>query len=121
MKVYVITDGIYSDYHIVAVITDEETAKKYVSMGAGEIEEFETDDFHFPNDLYPYWVKISASNVEKIEYEPDIHDSFYDEYRGGKLNKLGDFIWVGFARSEDHALKIARDYRAKKLAEMFDL
>ena len=51
MKVYVITQGCYSDYHICAVATDEEKAKllkKYYSCrdDIAEIEEYDTEEEH---------------------------------------------------------------------------
>lgn len=49
MKVYVITAGSYSDYHIERVFLDKEKAERYVELSNNRyetpyIEEFETDD-----------------------------------------------------------------------------
>ena len=60
MKVYVITDGCYSDYRIVAVTVDEDNAKRFVDAGLGEIEEYETDKFVLPKGMLPYRVVIDA-------------------------------------------------------------
>ena len=56
MKVYVITSGEYSDYHIVRVFAEKENAQKYIAlMNKGRciysddyyLEEYETDDDNF--------------------------------------------------------------------------
>ena len=44
-----------------------------------------------------------------------------DKEERGKFTPNGNFIWSGFARDKDHALKIARDYKAKKLSELNNL
>jgi hypothetical protein len=49
MKVYVVTAGSYSDYHIERVFLDKEKAERYVELSQNScdepyIEEFETDD-----------------------------------------------------------------------------
>lgn len=44
MKVYVVTDGEYSDYHIEAVFTDEGQALLYCATHCGELEEYEADE-----------------------------------------------------------------------------
>ena len=44
MKVYVVTAGCYSDYHIEAVFTDEQTARLYAHMDSDRnVEEYDAD------------------------------------------------------------------------------
>lgn len=55
MKVYIVTQGSYSDYHIEAVFTDEEQAKFYCATHSDdcddcEIEEYDTDTVHFDTE-----------------------------------------------------------------------
>lgn len=50
MKVYVITAGVYSDYHICCVCLDRETAERRKKLFSdnydeAEIEEFDTDEY----------------------------------------------------------------------------
>lgn len=50
MKVYVITKGSYSDYHICSVCLDRETAERRMKLFSdnfdeAEIEEFDTDEY----------------------------------------------------------------------------
>lgn len=42
--IYVVTDGCYSDYHIVGVFTDKEKAHDYAKLHFYDVEEFETMD-----------------------------------------------------------------------------
>ena len=48
MTLYVITEGCYSDYHIVCIFTDKEKAENYAKYNTGfdtlNIEEYETED-----------------------------------------------------------------------------
>ena len=56
MKVYIVTDGDYSDYHIVGVYTDKEKAEKYTSTYSGRVEEHDTDpDIPYPPKGYKVW------------------------------------------------------------------
>jgi hypothetical protein len=50
LKVYVVTEGCYSDYHIEAVFTDLEQAEIYCATHKGDIEEYETDEHHFETE-----------------------------------------------------------------------
>ena len=42
--IYVLTDGCYSDYHIVGVFTDKEKAYDYAKLHCCDVEEYETMD-----------------------------------------------------------------------------
>ena len=127
MKVYVITDGCYSDYHIVAVTLDEDNAKRFVDAGLGDIEEFETDECILPKGMLPYRVVIDKDGcvwpcyVNEFFFDNSYKEGLKEGLKEGKIAPNGNFVWSGFARDKDHALKIARDYRAKKLAEMYNL
>ena len=54
MKIYVVTSGCYSDYHIEAVYTDEIKAKAYANLHSDRsVEEFEADTVRVTaNPLY---------------------------------------------------------------------
>jgi len=62
MKVYIVTSGDYSDYHIEAVFTNEEQANLYCALHAGRwdspsVEEYETDTWQIEtkNDFKVRW------------------------------------------------------------------
>lgn len=136
MKVYVITQGCYSDYHICAVATDEEKAKllkKYYSCrdDIAEIEEYDTEEEHkgleAASRLMPVYLVIIKMNrdtsVNIVDY--DGNDNYVNSFKLEEVN--GSNIWSGAffatikAEDEDKALKIAWDQRAKMVAERFGL
>lgn len=40
MKIYVVTDGVYSDYHIEAVFLSKKEAELYAAVHEGQVEEY---------------------------------------------------------------------------------
>lgn len=44
MKLYVVTQGEYSDYHIEKIFLDKDKAENYAKYHRAEVEEWETDD-----------------------------------------------------------------------------
>lgn len=54
---YVLTDGDYSDYHIIAVYSTEDNAKKAQKEFGGEIEEWILDQY-IKDNRYPYTVQM---------------------------------------------------------------
>ena len=114
MKVYVVTQGSYSDYHISGVAIDRETAEliKARCYDDPEIEEYDTDDFTPLKDRRPYRVgipKAGAISVKLIETLPGSPGKVF-EYKWGHIVDV-------YAKDEDHALKIAFDKVAEYKAE----
>ena len=105
MKVYIVTDGDYSDYHIVAAYTDPIQADKYVATYSGRVEEYDTD----PETVYPpagYWfydvemlkdgTVVTCRKKDNEECEPyDLTRAEYlywypAVYSGTSLYRLGE-------------------------------
>ena len=107
-NVYVVTEGEYSDYHIVAVCENEEVAKKIAEVIGGEVESFPFNTF-VPK-IYRYRCHISkkAGKVlgvcEEVSLEQDLGTGC-----------CGDFYGRGATKEE--AIKNTRDYRAKCMAQ----
>lgn len=62
-KVYIITEGKYSDYHIVAIFLTKEEAQYYMNATKGysdsmEIEEYEISKTNSPNIDMRFWYDI---------------------------------------------------------------
>lgn len=120
MKVYVITKGEYSDYHICAVATDYEKAcilqKKFsAKYGPAEIEEFDTEDF---NDIYAkkilYIVRFDSNGTVTNVYEKDI--DYFDPKDNPVQVCWGKEVTVNvFAFNKESAVKIAAEKRAIEL------
>lgn len=118
-KVYVITKGDYSDYHICAVTLDKNRAEKLRKMfsdhwNKAEIEEYTLDE---EKTRRKYGVVFDVKGAFKrfCAEECDLHDDgFIDDWND---DDDGITIWVESA-DEAHALKIAQDrlaeYKAKK-------
>lgn len=126
MKIYVITKGDYSDYHICAVTIDKNKAKLLKEKFSNEhwgnavIEEFDTDN---EEEVLKYEnvydcryleeesaIKVSASDFDY--YRPE--DLIVKKYKDGLYTRV-------LANTLEDALKIASDKFAKYRAEKMGL
>lgn len=129
MKVYVITKGAYSCYHICAVATDKKKAeilRKAFSNSSDKatIETYETDQFmtEIESGLKLYSCSMRKDNDTFIStYNLDLEyvcpkDFKVREYKKGFMAPGYEvYVW---AKDEDYARKIAADkiaeYKARK-------
>jgi hypothetical protein len=126
MKVYVITAGKYSDYHICAVASNSERAellRKYYCCGGEEanVEIYDTDDapqiVGTPSRLYNVCISPSGQ-VTMGNEEYYWGDAPSTRYQLGPT--LSFQMWLP-AVDEEHAKKIACDTRAEVFAKRFGL
>lgn len=129
MKIYVITKGEYSDYHICGVAVDKAEAKILArgysdNWDEARIEEYDTDNlspvlegktayrvtFFRNGDVY----QIDRRSIEY--FEPGVMLIPYPKNWNGAT--LHVFL---YADDEKSAIKIAAEKRAKFLAEKLDL
>lgn len=135
MKVYVVTAGEYSGYHIAAVFTDKDLAYRYASLKTlqetyyeYDVEEWDTDE-----------VKMEAIKNEEEEILPTMYYrctfSKHGFLREGRdivprqkpapiRKEWNDDIIVHVPREHntpEQCVKIAQDMRAKYLAEKLNL
>ena len=125
MKIYVITEGCYSDYHIVGVATDREMAKKiqkYINgekWSYAEIEEYDTEEWkQVVNDNRTIYF-VGESEGGGLYAMPILYD-YPERYKSA--NKIttdshGRLEVYVLAKDEIHARKIASDLFAKYKAE----
>lgn len=119
-KIYILTKGDYSEYHIVAATTDKDKAEKLQKLfGADNIEEYDDsciyDDYIYGGyrDWYVTCVRKPSPVITKVKDETG--GTFYDP--GSCLNQVSG--WRGVysvsvkAKDEDHARKIAQDLFAE--------
>lgn len=120
---YAITDGDYSDYHIIAITDNKERAeniKKLYSSNYSEpmIEEF-FDDESKDEIFYDVWYRTDGSyhvSLQDFDMKKHFDINIIDE------NILHNDWWkyrvFVMAKSKDQAIKIAQDlwteYKAKK-------
>ena len=118
MKIYVITEGGYSDYHIVGVTLDRKKAEEYCKLARGNyyvpnVEEYETDLFDGIESRKPYSVKLSKDGLVEVK-ELDSGYSYESamEHYAHTIGYSTDDNWVVDVLAEDeaHARKIGIDY-----------
>ena len=137
MNVYVVTSGEYSDYRINGMFSTEVKAQEFIEVNKekrkkhssyyyddfNDIEEYELDcsDKYFPliNQGYEYYYvameKDGNSNVNE-HYIFHFHESFEiikPTYKPGLKSFLQCYLW---AKSPEHAVKIANEKRAQLIA-----
>lgn len=124
MKVYVITSGEYSEYHICAVTLDKEYAETLSKLfgdyrsDKANIEIWDTDTkINFTPGMVPYRVVFEGTKVVtccRISIK-----EFYEEDRIWMYEDRG-YVTLE-AVDEKHAIKIASDMYAKYRAEQLGL
>ena len=116
MKVYVVTEGEYSDYSIVKVFLNKEKAEKYAELyektdryaDCVNVEEYETYDKNFdcsliePIEFYVQFIDMSTGKLgwDGKEKLLSTQKSFYEI-------KYEDSIKACSQKSAEHAKKIA--------------
>lgn len=127
MKVYVITKGCYSDYHICCVTTDKEKAevlaKKFSSRhDSADVEEYDTEEWEAGVDRDLYIITFDERGYAIHVGEGgsfDYSDPDRQVYRAyGNKNHLRVEV---LAKDTTGAIKIAAEKRAKYLAEQAGL
>ena len=119
MKVYIVTDGEYSDYHIEAVFTDEKKAKQYAAIHRCDtIEEYEADTPQIEGETDVFVVHKIGINSRLGFY---VYDHYYttEKISSVKTHCGTPAILVSLTEQDDSkAKKIAQDmwaeYKANK-------
>ena len=127
MKIYIITKGEYSDYHICAVTTDKKQAvllkQRYnrndcFSFGDAKIEIFDTEQskeiLRYENTYFCRCEK-NSSNIIVSSSSPE-----YAEYKVRKIKDGSLYVYVN-ADTEEDAIKFASDKFSKYKAEKVGL
>ena len=119
MKVYVITQGAYSDYHIIGVALDKEKAERIASFfdsDSTEIEEYDTERWDISDGRCLYTIRIDNGRISIID-----NDEFYDTNVVRAYPSWNVYEVSVMARDKEHAMKIASDmiaqYKAEKMLE----
>lgn len=130
MTVYVIMKGEYSEIHVVTVTLDKEKAEKLAQFHSSYdseawVEEFEADrtpDAILDTKVPVYYVVIQKDGTSTVSIA---HYHYGDKPHEPRffLSDDRNMIFTAYltAPDESHALKIARDRRAKMIAEQMGL
>lgn len=125
MKVYIITKGEYSDYHICAVATDKEKAEALREKFSdhydnAEIEEYDTDDYGEILRYKSLYFCAYYNNSDDIVVERNqCWDYPFNDYKV-RETKYGLMVYVN-ADDYEMALKKASDKFAQYRAEVLGL
>ena len=121
MKVYMVTDGMYSDYRVVEIFSNLKEAEKYRAIhNYDDVEEMdvfdsckqklgETERWAFSENL--------GLRLEEVKYE-NRYDIRYFDYYGGRFQILVFIPANNYTM--DEAYKIAKDYYAIAYNELME-
>lgn len=118
-KVYLVTDGDYSDYHVLGVFSSREKADhaKRLYAACNNVEEYELDAVpESPPGLLAYVVLMEISGDVKDLWQESVA-GFKSRWHPGDLYGSAPVAWFRIrARDEQHAVKIANEWRAQIIA-----
>jgi len=119
MKIFIVTNGTYSNYHISAVFSTRELALGYIysnieNNDGYKVEEYDVDtENQTPYDRTLYSVLVFEDNTGEV-VEDDYDQPSRFSFRGME-NPVCLYLKV-FAYDKQHAKKIASEYRARVIA-----
>lgn len=125
-KVYLVTDGDYSDYHVVAAFTTEALAEAFVAWyGSGLVEEYELDEVPqlMRDGTHQYHVRMwrdgdcEVERASSFDLEPTTY-SFRCAPRFGRISRHYEHnlsVYV-ITKSKEQAVKIANETRTQLIA-----
>lgn len=111
-KIYVVTRGDYSDYHIITATTDFKRAKKIAEKFKAEVEIYDDSEIYLKNI---YFVSFDPSgDVEYCELENEYSYPYKEQIFDYKNQSISIKVE---ADDKTSAIKIAAEKRAKFLAK----
>ena len=121
MKLYAVTKGDYSDYHIITLTADKEAAKKIAKMFSDEcdvakVEEYEDGKIILGKKLY--FVRMVDGNVDDVA--EDLSDYYLFDasvYRWHANRGKGLYYTHVLTDTAEKAAKIGKDRIMKYIAE----
>ena len=114
MKIYIVADGDYSDYHIEAVFTEKKSAERYAAMHRHSyVSEWESDETKIEGDIDV--CIIHKFGVHNGFIDLDAHYYSNKKVSGVQTNFWGDtYIYVSLDKFDEYkAEKIATDMYAQ--------
>jgi hypothetical protein len=119
LEVFVVTDGDYSDYHIVGIFSSQTLANEHVKIYGGDVNAWRVDDdtiYNGHKGLAEFYVEMNEDGATETDgwdlSFPD-EDKKYPDIDFSK-NKLSCFV---LARNREHANKIVNEIRTQLLAQ----
>lgn len=118
MKLYAVTNGEYSDYHIVTLQADKKKAKRIAAVLSArgdeyDVEEYESDDWE--TDPRPVWMVSVYGDV--IKGEAALTEGTREAWEKGFFFRKNLRFCKVKARTADEAMKIVADKIAEEKAK----
>jgi hypothetical protein len=125
MKVYIVTAGDYSSYHICGIFSTKVLAKKFINSfkrknlfnDFNDIVTWNLDNFkeYLEQKFKPYFVRMNKEG-DTLCIEPS-DNNYINDY--GNINfdikgNLYNYIW---AKDEEHAIKITNEKRIQLIEQ----
>lgn len=114
MKVFVVTNGEYSDYRIEAILSTQEKATEAQKLyrSGNSIEEWEVDDLpEYPKGQLAFMVAMDMGGDAIVEGVSIMSmDTAYPDRPYGDSQRMSFQMW---ATDEQHAIKIANEEAGK--------
>lgn len=113
MKVYIVADGDYSDYHIEAVFTEKKNAERFAALhNYSYVSEWETDEVKIEGNLDVYVVHKFIENNGHIHLANHYYSNA--KFQGVRSDYWNDYIFVSLDKFDEYkAEKIAQDMYAQ--------
>ena len=122
MKLYAVTKGDYSDYHIITLTADKEAAKKIAKMfsdseyGKAKVEEYEDGKIILGKKLY--FVRVVDGNVDDVAEDLSDYYLFDTSVFRGYMNRGKEMYYTHvLTDTAEKAAKIGKDRIMKYIAE----
>lgn len=127
--IYIVTQGSYSDYHIVGVFEDKELAEEYAKQNKADVEEHfvKTDtDLELPRGYLNYQVfmkengEVKSVSVTSPELKNDWDEldfAYKNENKPYHFKTGNRYFVVSTDMGETGAIKISNERRAQLIAE----
>ena len=118
MKIYVVTKGHYSDYHIITATTNEEKAKKIAKNFNDDYDKTNIEIFE-DSELYanPFWEISFDSDGDVMDMRRTNNEYCFDNINQAEPCDDGKTMYICVsAENAEHAIKIASEKRAEYLA-----
>ena len=114
-SVWLVTDGDYSEYHVVGIFSTEEKARRFVELFGGHWDEEELDPFtrEIRAGVVAYQIRMAEDGDVISIYAtglPEEHSPVFFHYND-------EYTGTIHAKSEKHAIKIANDKRRALIAD----
>jgi len=116
-KVYICTDGEYSDYHICGVFDDKELAEKLAAKVGANVETWTLNPLELElREDYGAWFVRMAKNGDTVQCYPTKYEEVLDYGEAVRFDGNNNSWLYCFAKSEEHAVKIANEKRVRLIA-----